>query len=1068
MLSWIYRGEYTHGFNPLPDPLDRSLAAARRALDLAPSNPLAHVALASVLFCRHEVGAFRTAAERALSLNRMEGYATAYLGLQMAFAGDWEAGCAVVERATQLNPNHPGWFWLPLAFNAYRQQDGQRALEFVLKINMPGLWLAQIALAVVRSQLGEMEAARTAVRDLLALRPDFAANVDEELSKWWQPDLASRILADLRKAGLEVPAQNVRPVSAPASTAVAANTTSGAARAEEGFWVAVLPFKYTGNNADLTALVEGLTADIVTGLSRFSYLKVIARGSTAKCSSESGDVRAIGKELGARFVMEGNLRQAGTKLRLAVQLVDATSGAHLWAENFERTFSPESVFALQDELVPRIVSTVADAHGILPHTMSEAIRGKSPEQLTPYEAVLRGFSYAERISPEEHAIARTALERAVQVAPSYAYAWAMLSIVIVAEHQGGFNPQPNPLERALQAARRAIELDSSGHRGYQALALVLFFRKEMQAFRTAAEKAIALNPMDGCNIAHLGSYIAYAGEWERGCALVEHALQLNPNHPGWFWFPLFFNAYRKRDYRGALSYALKVNLPSYYGTHMALAAAYGQLGQQDEARKALQELLKLQPDAARIARPTLSMTHDPELVEHMIEGLQKTGLEIPEETKPLSVASKPAPAAAPNSGAVRADEGFWVAVLPFKYSGNNSDLAALVEGLTADVVTGLSRFSYLRVIARGSTTKYSSDSGDVRAIGKELGARYVMESSLRQSGGKLRLAVQLVDAASGAHLWAENYERTFTPETVFELQDDLVPRIVSTVADMNGILPRSMSEAVRSRTPEQLSPYEALLRSFGYSQRATPEELAAGRAALELAVRKAPAFGDAWASLAILCVQDYGQGFNLQPDSLATGLAAARRAVEVAPSNYMAHCSLAQALFFQKEFQSFRIAAERAAALNPNDGSCIALLGELTTYAGDSERGLALVGRAKQLNPHHPGWYWYADFYNAYQQSDYRGALNFALKVNLPGHWFQHVTVAAACGQLGETAAAAKALGDLLKLRPDFAATVRKDMDKWWKPEYVEHLIDGLRKAGLKIATESKPRPAKPRTKTKS
>jgi tetratricopeptide (TPR) repeat protein len=285
---------------------------------------------------------------------------------------------------------------------------------------------------------------------------------------------------------------------------------------------------------------------------------------------------------------------------------------------------------------------------------------------------------------------------------------------------------------------------------------------------------------------------------------------------------------------------------------------------------------------------------------------------------------------------------------------------------------------------------------------------------------------------------------------------------------MNGILPRSMSEAVRSRTPEQLSPYEALLRSFGYSQRATPEELAAGRAALELAVRKAPAFGDAWASLAILCVQDYGQGFNLQPDSLATGLAAARRAVEVAPSNYMAHCGLAQALFFHKEFQSFRIAADRAAALNPNDGSCIALLGELTTYTGDSERGLALVGRAKQLNPHHPGWYWYADFYNAYQQSDYRGALNFALKVNLPGHWFQHVTVAAACGQLGETAAAAKALGDLLKLRPDFAATVRKDMDKWWKPEYVEHLIDGLRKAGLKIAAESKPRPAKPRTKTKS
>ena len=101
---------------------------------------------------------------------------------------------------------------------------------------------------------------------------------------------------------------------------------------------------------------------------------------------------------------------------------------------------------------------------------------------------------------------------------------------------------------------------------------------------------------------------------------------------------------------------------------------------------------------------------------------------------------------------------------------------------------------------------------DVRAAGKELGARYVMEGNLRHAGGKLRLAVQLVDAVSGAHLWAESYERPFSPETVFELQDDLVPRIVSMVAGMNGILPRSMSEMLRQPSPEQLSPYEAVLR----------------------------------------------------------------------------------------------------------------------------------------------------------------------------------------------------------------------------------------------------------------
>ena len=144
---------------------------------------------------------------------------------------------------------------------------------------------------------------------------------------------------------------------------------------------------------------------------------------------------------------------------------------------------------------------------------------------------------------------------------------------------------------------------------------------------------------------------------------------------------------------------------------------------------------------------------------------------------------------AADSGVARAEEGFWVAVLPFKYSGANADLTALADGLSEDIVTGLSRFSYLKVIARSSTSRYANEAVDVRAAGKELGARYVMEGSLRQAGTKLRLAVQLVDAVSGAHLWAENYERTFSPEAVFELQDDLVPRIVSTVADMNGVLP---------------------------------------------------------------------------------------------------------------------------------------------------------------------------------------------------------------------------------------------------------------------------------------
>ena len=401
---------------------------------------------------------------------------------------------------------------------------------------------------------------------------------------------------------------------------------SGAARADEGFWVAVLPFKYSGANAELTILADGLTEDIVVGLSRFSYLKVIARSSTLRFAHDTVDVRSVGKELGARYVMEGSLRQAGSRLRVAAQLVDAVSGAHLWAETYDRPFRAEAFFELQDDVVPRIVSTVADMHGVLPHTMSEALRAKRPDQLSPYEALLRSFSYYERLTPDEHAASRTGLERAIEQAPGHADCWAMLSILYTDEYKTGFNVRPQPLERALDSARRAVVLAPSNHLGRHALASALFFRKEFQPFRNEVERAISLNPMDGCTAAYLGMLTAFAGDWERGCALTERAAQLNPHYPGWYWFASAFDAYRKSDYRGALDVAVKINLRGIWGTSLVLAAAYAQAGEREAARKHLQELLAIIPDFAVVAREELGKWWDPKLVEHLLDGLRKAGL----------------------------------------------------------------------------------------------------------------------------------------------------------------------------------------------------------------------------------------------------------------------------------------------------------------------------------------------------------------------------------------------------------------------------------------------------------
>lgn len=184
------------------------------------------------------------------------------------------------------------------------------------------------------------------------------------------------------------------------------------------------------------------------------------------------------------------------------------------------------------------------------------------------------------------------------------------------------------LRRAFAAAHHAIETGPSNHLGYHALASVLYFRHEIEAFRGAAERAMARNPMDGFTIAYLGFLVAYSGEWERGCALVERARSLNPHHPGWYWFAHLFDAYRKRDYRGAVEIGGKINMPRFWRANVALAAAYGQLGERDAARNAVQELVTSRPEFALVGREELAKWWDPELVEHLIDGLSKAGLEI--------------------------------------------------------------------------------------------------------------------------------------------------------------------------------------------------------------------------------------------------------------------------------------------------------------------------------------------------------------------------------------------------------------------------------------------------------
>ena len=710
-------------------------------------------------------------------------------------------------------------------------------------------------------------------------RPDLPGDLARIVRRCLEKDPRHRVQTardvanEFRDLARYAPAK-ISAVRQPSHSVSAAD--SGATRANEGFWVAVLPFKSTGASPEIAAFADGLSEEIVTGLSRFSYLRVIARSSTSRYSRGSADVRIAGQELGARYVMEGSLRQAGSKLRLSVQLVDAVTGAHLWAENYERVFSPDAFFELQDDLVPRIVSTVADTQGVLARSMSDLLRTRNPADLSPYEAVLRSFAYFQRVNAHEHAGAHAALEHAVELQPGYADAWAMLSLICKEEFTHELNVRPDPLGRAMAAAQRAVEGAPSNHLAYHALAMAQYFLGDRPGFRIAAARSLELNPMDGFSVAFLASFIAYDGEWERGCKLSAKARELNPHHPGWYWFVPCFDAYRNGDYSLCLEFARKVNMPSLWRTCAVMAAAYGQLGEIESARTPLQTLLTLRPNFRAEACKQLAIYWGPDLVERLIDGLCKAGLELEKRPHALSLAQSGAqPAAATPS----------IAVLPFANLSAEIDQEYFSDGLAEEIINLLAQIAGLKVIARTSAFAFRGKEQDIRAIAEALGVSSVLQGSVRRAGSRIRVTVQLINAADGAHLWSERYDREMTD--VFAVQDEIAAAIAGKLQVKLSVLP--------PRYVPQPAAYEEFLKARHHLQRWTPESAARGRECLERAITLDPGFALAHSDLGwcfyILAIEN-----QIPPMEAADSMkATARRALEIESTLPDVHGVLAMA-----------------------------------------------------------------------------------------------------------------------------------------------------------------------------
>ena len=401
--------------------------------------------------------------------------------------------------------------------------------------------------------------------------------------------------------------------------------------------LAVLPFKAQAGDSELMSFAEGLTEDVTDGLAQFRHLVVVSARTVAGLQDRVG-ARQASEELGARFLIEGRIRKAGSSIRVSAHLLDSETGARLWAERFDRNLSAHDIFETQDELTDRIVATVADPFGVLTRSLSSLVKAKPADTLTAHEAVLRTFGYWQHVRAEEQVEVRSALERALEREPDHAEATACLARLHVDDYRFNFAPPTDALDKALQAAQRAVELDATSQLAYRSLAEAHYYRRERSPFRVAAERALALNPRDTANVHWMGMLIAYSGDWETGHSIAEKVKRLNPHHPSWFHFFYTVYHYQKLEYEQALAEAENLNMPGYYFVSVELAMVNAQLDRTQVAQEHLQTLLELAPDFARNARDDLTKWWwaSEEFIEHRLEGLRKAGLELPGDAASVS------------------------------------------------------------------------------------------------------------------------------------------------------------------------------------------------------------------------------------------------------------------------------------------------------------------------------------------------------------------------------------------------------------------------------------------------
>jgi adenylate cyclase len=411
--------------------------------------------------------------------------------------------------------------------------------------------------------------------------------------------------------------------------ATAVVETEGALPLPDKPSVAVLPFTNMSADSDQDFFADGIAEDIITELSKFHSLFIIARNSSFAFKGQPLDVKALSKKLGVRYVVEGSVRRAGNRVRITAQLIDALFDQHLWAEHYDRDL--DDIFAVQDEVTRQIVTAIEPTVGSAERSRAHR---KHPESLDAWESYQRGMWHLYRNTAEENSEAAKLFRRAIEIDPNFSPAHAGLAYALYLSVTQGFTSEPEPeafLVKAHEAAQRAILLDPDDTFGHIAMGRIRQTRGEHEIALSAYENALGLNPNLAAAHYGLGFVLTYSGHPEEALRELDEAIRLSPRDPIlWGFLMVKAQAFLfMESYAEALDWVHKALSHPNVGiwAYVTEVVVLAHLDRIEEARQALRRVMAIKPDFnMEFVTGTVQIERYVAGSGRYIDGLRKAGL----------------------------------------------------------------------------------------------------------------------------------------------------------------------------------------------------------------------------------------------------------------------------------------------------------------------------------------------------------------------------------------------------------------------------------------------------------